>query len=185
MGKVIYIEGTQDLDNGDLRRAFAKLFEKELKGNMPRIVMGNGKVQTIDKFQTTPYKPDEERYLMVDSDVFIEDKSDICKSFNDGTSNIKLKSKVENTFFMIQEAEAWILSQPDILKKHKIDVKRLPQKNVMLIAKPSEVMSSLYEDSGREYHKVRDFCKVFPELDTCALKIYFSEFKDLMEALGN
>lgn len=186
MGKVIYIEGTQDLDNGDLRRAFAKLFEKELKGNMPRIVMGNGKVQTIDKFQTTPFKPDEERYLLVDSDVFIDDKSDICQSFNNDTSsNIKLKSAVENTFFMIQEAEAWILSQPDILKKHKIVVKKLPQKNVMLIAKPSEVMSSIYKDSDREYHKVRDFCRVFPELDTGALKIYFSEFKDLLEALGN
>ena len=183
MGKVIYIEGTQDLDNGDLRRAFAKLLEKELKGNMPRIVMGNGKLQTIDKFQTTPLKPDEERFLLIDSDIFIEDKSDICQSFNNDKSNIKLKSAVENTFFMIQEAESWILSQPDVLKKHKVEVKKLPQKNVMLIAKPSEVMSSLYKDSGREYHKVRDFCRLFPELDTRTLKVYYSEFKELIEVI--
>lgn len=185
MGKVIYIEGTQELDNGDLRRAFSKLLEKELKGNMPRIVMGNGKVQTIDKFLTTPFKPDEERYLLVDSDISIDDKSYLCQSFNDGRSNIRHKSVVGNTFFMIQEAEAWILSQPEILKKHKIVVSKLPQKNVMQIAKPSEVMSSLYKDSGREYHKVRDFCRVFPDLNTGALKVYFSEFKDLVEVLGN
>ena len=183
MGKVIYIEGTQDLDNGDLRKAFAKLFEKELKGNMPRIIMGNGKGQTIDKFQTTPFKPDEERYLLVDSDVLITDKSDVCQTFNKDKINIRLESTIENTFLMIQEAEAWILSQPEILKKHNIKVSRLPKKNVMLITKPSDMMSSLYRDSGREYHKVRDFCRIFPDLNTSALKVYFSEFKDLVEVL--
>lgn len=183
MGKVIYIEGTQELDNGDLRKAFAKLFEKELKGNMPRIVMGNGKGQTIDKFQTTPYKPDEERYLLVDSDVLITDKVDICKTFNVVKTNIKQESTIENTFLMIQEAEAWILSQPEILKKYNLKVGRLPKKNVMLISKPSDMMSALYRDSGREYHKVRDFCRMFPDLDTSDLKKYFVDFKDLIEAV--
>ena len=73
MSKVIYIEGTQDLDNGDLRLAFAKLLEKELKGKMPRIVMGNGKGQTVDKFQSTPLQKGEDRYVLVDSDASVGD----------------------------------------------------------------------------------------------------------------
>lgn len=184
MGKVIYIEGTQDLDNGDLRRAFAKLLEKELKGKMPRIIMGNGKGQTVDKFQSTPLPVGENRYLLVDSDAAVDNKEDICKNFNAKKSNLKQQCTPVNTFLMIQEAEAWILSQPDVLKKFKIRVNKLPKRNVMEIVDPSDMMSTLYKDSGKEYHKVRNFCRVFPELDTKALKEYFPEFKGLIETLG-
>ena len=183
MSKVIYIEGTQDLDNGDLRKAFAKLFEKELKGMMPRVVMGNGKGQTIDKFQSTPLKSGEIRYLLVDSDAPVESKVDLCRFFNDQKPNLKQECTESNTFLMIQEAEAWILSQSAVLMKYKINVNKLPKKNVMGIANPSDLMAELYKDSGKEYHKVRDFSRVFPELDTNALKDYFSEFKDLVQAL--
>ena len=84
---------------------------------------------------------------------------------------------------MIQEVEAWILSQPEILKQNKIRVNKLPKKNVMCIAKPSDMMALIYRDSGKEYHKVRDFCKLLPNIDTTALKDYFSEFADLIETL--
>ena len=52
--KTLYIEGSADTDNGNLRRAFAMLLEKELANKMPRIIMGDGKNQTIDKFHSTP-----------------------------------------------------------------------------------------------------------------------------------
>lgn len=42
----------------------------------------------------------------------------------------------------------------------------------------------MYKDSGKEYHKARDFSRVFPELDTKPLKDYFSEFKSLIDVLG-
>lgn len=183
MGKVIYIEGTQDLDNGDLRKAFSKLFEKELKGNMPRIVMGNGKIQTIDKFQSTPLSPGEQRYLLVDSDDYITNKTKICQEYNDNKQHIRQECNKNNTFLMIQEAEAWILSQPEILEKNKIKINKLPQKDVMQIAKPSDLMTLIYRDSGKEYHKVREFCRIFPKLDTAALKAYFSEFRDFIDIL--
>lgn len=186
MSKVIYIEGTQDLDNGDLRLAFAKLFEKELKGKMPRIVMGNGKGQTVDKFQSTPLQKDENRYVLVDSDTPVadNDKVNICQHFNEQKANLKQPCTTTNTYLMIQEAEAWILSQPEVLKKFKIKLNRLPKKNVMDISDPSDLMASMYKDSGKKYHKVRDFSRVFPELDTKALKEYFPEFKSLLEVLG-
>ena len=186
MSKVIYIEGTQDLDNGDLRLAFAKLFEKELKGKMPRIVMGNGKGQTVDKFQSTPLQKGEDRYVLVDSDAPVGDneKVNICQHYNEQKVNLKQLCTTANTYLMIQEAEAWILSQPEVLKKFKIKLNKLPQKNVMEISGPSDLMASMYKDSGKEYHKVRDFCRVFPELDTKSLKEYFSEFKNLIEILS-
>lgn len=184
MSKIIYIEGTQDLDNGDLRLAFAKLFEKELKGRMPRIVMGNGKGQTVDKFQSTPLSNGETRYLLVDSDAPVESKDDVCQHYNDQKPNRKQSCISINTYLMIQEAEAWILSQPDVLKRFKINVNKIPKRNVMEISDPSDLMATLYKDSGKEYHKVRDFSRIFPELDTKALKECFPEFNSLIETLG-
>lgn len=186
MSKEIYIEGTQDLDNGDLRLAFAKLFEKELKGKMPRIVMGNGKGQTVDKFQSTPLQEGEDRYVLVDSDAPVgeKDKENICQHYNEQKPNLKQPCTTANTYLMIQEAEAWILSQPEVLKRFKIKTNRLPSKNVMDIPDPSDLMANMYKDSGKEYHKVRDFSRVFPELDTKILKEFFPEFKSLIEVLS-
>ena len=183
MSAVIYIEGTQDLDNGDLRKAFAKLFEKELRGRMPKIVMGNGKWQTIEKFHLTPIKADEVRFLLVDSDAPVVAKPDICSQFNRKVTNPKHVCSESNTYLMIQEAEAWILSQPAVLMKRGVKVSRLPKKNAMEIANPSDLIAEMYKDSGKEYHKVRDFCLLFPDLDTNALKACFSEFKELLASL--
>lgn len=107
--KVLYIEGTSDLDNGSLRKAFAT--------------------------------------------------------------------------FMVQEAEAWILSQPDVLEAAKVSTSSLPKKNVMEITKPSETLARLYKNSKKEYHKVTEFVKVFPQLDSSKLKEYFDEYSRLIIAL--
>lgn len=183
MKKVIYIEGSHEIDNGDLRKAFSKLLEKELKGNMPRVIMGDGKNQTIDKFHSTPLAHDEQRFLLVDSDGSVTDKTSICTTFNEEKPNRKKDCTIDNTYLMIQEAEAWILSQPDVLERHKVNVAKLPQRNVMEIPKPSELLGVLYKDSGKVYHKIRDFGLLFPELDTRKLKEYFGEFEDLIEQL--
>ena len=56
--KRIYIEGE---NNSGIRMAFSKLFEQELKGNMPQIILGDGINKTIDKFRTSPLIKGEER----------------------------------------------------------------------------------------------------------------------------
>ena len=150
---------------------------------MPKIIMGNGKWQTIDKFLLTPIKVGEVRFLLVDSDSPVSNKTDICKYFNKKVSNPKHVCAEYNTYLMIQEAEAWILSQPVVLKKHGIKVGKLSKKNVMEISNPSDLIAEIYKDSGKEYHKVRDFCLLLPDLDTSVLKSYFSDFKGLMETL--
>lgn len=185
MTKFLYIEGTSDTDNGSLRVAFAKLLEKELKGAMPRIVMGDGKNQTIDKFHSKPIINDEKRFLLVDSDIILADKDALLRDVNNNKPNRKIDCSSDNTFFMVQEAEAWILSQPDVLRKCSIDVSKLPKKNVMEITKPSEKLSDLYKKSNLVYHKVSEFSRVFTLLDTKKLMSYFKEFNGLISTLKN
>ena len=183
--KVLYIEGTADLDNGSLRKAFSTLLEKELKGKMPQVIMGDGISQTVDKFMSKPLSPNERRFLLIDADQLLteEVRESIMKSYNDGKPNRKKSMEKVNTFFMVQEAEAWILSQPDVLEAAKVSTSSLPKKNVMEIAKPSEELARLYKNSGKEYHKVTEFVKVFPKLDSQKLKEYFDEYNRLIIAL--
>ncbi len=53
----------------------------------------------------------------------------------------------------------------------------------MEISKPSVELARLYKLSGKEYHKVSEFVKVFPLLDSQQLKVYFEEYSRLIAAL--
>lgn len=183
--KVLYIEGTPEQENGDLRKAFNLLLSKELKGTMPRIVMGNGKRQTIDKFQMAPLQKGETRFLLLDSDCSlpkIESRKEYQK-FNDSCPKRLIDSSPDNTFFMIQEVETWILSQPDALISMGLKRVNIPGGNITDIANPSDLLARIYKENGKEYHKVRDFVKVFPRLNTQALKVRFPDFESLITAL--
>jgi len=182
--KTLYIEGSAETDNGNLREAFSKLLAKELKGKMPQIIMGGGKNQTIDKFHSTPLKSKEERFLLFDSDCSLPDKKTICGGFNREKPNRKISATVENTFLMIQEVEAWILSQPDVLTNAGIDMSKFDCSNTETISKPCEKLADLYKKSGKVYTKVCEFVKVFPKLNTSKLKQACPEFCALIDALN-
>lgn len=183
--KVIYIEGTSETDNGSLRNAFSKLFEKELKGKMPQVIMGDGKEQTIDKFLTKPLTANEHRYLLVDSDQPLVNnaKQSIVSSIKDRDVNKKIEATEDNVFFMVQEAEAWIMSQPNVLKSVGLKTNSVPRCPAREINKPSNVLAEVYRKSGKQYHKVSGFVKIFTLLDTQQLKNDFEEFRLLMETL--
>ncbi len=183
MKRVIYIEGTSETDNGSLRKAFSELLRKELAGDMPKIIMGDGKNQTIDKFHSTPVDTDEKRYLLFDSDKANPNKSSICSTINNGKTNRKIDATPDNTFLMIQEVEAWILSQPEILQQRGIDMSNFKVPNIENVTKPSGLLSDLYQKSHLTYTKVREFVRIFPKLDTTKLKDDCPEFKALIEAL--
>lgn len=182
--KTLYIEGSADTDNGNLRKAFALFLEKELKNKMPRIIMGDGKDQTIDKFHSTPIKPSEKRFLLFDSDLPSPNKEIICDTYNKRKINRKIDANTKNTFLMIQEVEAWILSQPNILKSAGIDVSKFHTVNVEAINKPSEKLADLYKNSHKTYTKVCEFVRIFPKLDSEQLKKNCSEYKALIDALN-
>lgn len=183
--KVIYIEGTSETDNGSLRNAFSKLFEKELKGNMPQVIMGDGKEQTIDKFLTKPLTANEQRYLLIDSDQLLVDnkRQIIVRKIKERNVNKKVDKIDDKIFFMVQEAEAWLLSQPEILNKVGLKTKSIPKCPACEITKPSNVLEDVYRKSGKQYHKVIEFVKVFTLLDTHQLKKDFVEFDSLIKTL--
>lgn len=183
--KTLYIEGTSDLDNGNLRKAFSSLLEKELKRNMPQIIMGDGITQVIDKFMTKPLQPNEKRFLLVDADTLLteDNRMTIMAGYNNKKPVCRQLLNKDNTFFMVQEAEAWILSQPDILEDADVSTASLPKRNVMEIAKPSGELARLYRKNNKKYHKVSEFVKVFPRLDSSRLRVYFAEYNRLIEAL--
>lgn len=185
MKKVIFIEGTTSQENGSLRKSFNQLLSKELKGSMPQIVMGDGKTQTIDKFHTRPVSSDEVRFLLVDSDKPLSDKQVLVDELNSqrAPEQRKVTATCENTFFMVQEAEAWIMSQPDVLKQQKIKTELLPKQDIQSVSDPSDVLADVYKKSGKEYHKVKEFVKVFSKLDTSKLKTKFSEFDELIKKI--
>lgn len=183
--KVIYIEGTSETDNGSLRNAFSRLLEKELKGKMPQVIMGDGKEQTIDKFLTKPMANNERRLLLIDSDqpLTADTKQRLVKDISNRDVNKNLFATTANVFFMVQEAEAWILSQPDVLKSVGLKKSFAPKCHASEISKPSLVLSDIDRKSGKQYHKVCEFVKVFPLLDTLQLKKDFEEFYSLIDAM--
>lgn len=185
MKKVLYIEGTTCQENGSLRKSFYLLLNKSLRKNMPKIVMGDGKTQTVDKFHTTPVKDDERRFLLVDSDGPCANKQNLVDGLNKQRKpeQRKVTATIDNTFFMIQEAETWIMSQPNILKQQRIKAELLPKRPLEDISDPSDVLADIYRKSGKEYHKVRDFIKLFPNIDARKLEEFSSEYRSLIKAL--
>lgn len=182
--KRIYIEGE---NNPILRMAFSKLFKQELDGKMPRIVLGDGISQTIDKFRTFPLEEGEERYLLVDSDEPLTNRKELIRKLNTEKCNGKnaiIEATDNNTFFMVQEVESWILSQPNALKRRGI-CKGLPIENVESIVKPSEKLLEIYSLNGKVYHKIKEFSKVFELLDSKKLKNDICEYRHLINALSN
>ena len=113
-------------------------------GVIPKVIMGNGISETVSKFRTAPLEQGEERYLVVDSDEKIVNRADLVKRINNKCSpkNCKIEATEGNTFFMEQEVEAWILSQPEALKKRGIR-EGLPVNNIPFISKPSQKLSEL------------------------------------------
>jgi hypothetical protein len=167
----LFIEGTSDDTNGDLRQGFENLLKKELAGKMPSIKLGDGIHPTIAKFS----KAEGVKFLLIDLDGAAETKKERLKA---------LKLPESQTFFMVQTMEAWFLSQPDMLNDfYKKDLKiskRPPQE----IPKPDKELERLTKHTDKkEYHKVRHAVELLGKLDVNQLKEDFSDVKDLIEQL--
>lgn len=183
MKKILVIEGTTDDNNGNLRVAFSKLLfqEEQLKGRMPQIIMGDGKNDAIAKFHHHPLRSaDSFFFLLVDLDeAYVEEKEKYIKKLKNGNLR-KFYCENDNTYFMVQEMEAWILSQPEILEQYyKIKVvNKLRGVNAALISNPSDFLKQLVgKQSGymKSYHKVKDCVKLLPMLDLKKLRKEFEE----------
>ena len=171
----LFIEGTRDTSNGDLRKGFRKLLEQKVDGIMPRINMGEGKKQTIDKFLHTDHAK-----ILCD----LDNPSEHIEADLQIHGLIKKRNSV---FYMIQEMEAWFLSQPDVLDRfYREEIsKRIPKKHAELIAEPDRELQNITRNSHKgKYHKVRHGAQLLQMLDAGRLYADFSDFKQLIDDLN-
>ncbi len=176
---ILFIEGTNDDTNGDLRNGFATLLEKRLKGRMPRIVMGEGKEQTIKKFQNE--KRTTKKFLLIDLDAPKEKRTEVLHE-------LKLQDEEANAFFMIQAVEAWFFSQPEILDEWFGEAisKKIPNKDPQEISKPDEELQKWTRLSPKgKYHKVRHAVELLKQLDVKKLQKDFPDVEQLFSTLNN
>jgi len=174
---VIIIEGTKDASNGDLREGFNKLFAHDLKGVMPRIIMGEGKSQAINKFRHLP-----EATLLCDLDSTNE------AIIDEDLQMHNILDRKSDVFYMIAEMEAWFISQPQILddffaEKISLKIIKKPAKQFL---NPDEYLQQLTKNTKKgTYHKVRHGVELLKRLDAEQLKKDFPEYGDLISCLRN
>jgi len=172
----LIIEGGSDTRNGSLRRGFYELLSKEIEENLiPRIIMGDSKKESIRKFLTIR----DSSSLLIDLDK--------DKSFRDeDISYNNLQVYKDKVFYMIQEMEAWFLSQTDILASYypDIDWDDIRKKEISEIPRPANVLGVLTQKSkSRKYHKIKHAVELLPQLDTKKLATDFSDFQRLLNVL--
>jgi hypothetical protein len=170
----LLIEGTSDTSNGDLRKGFRKLLEQKLKDRMPTIAMCNSKEEAIKKFKNKPSS-----LLLCDLDANKENyESDLKKH--------GLTERRNDVFYMIQEMEAWFISQPDILDEYYEQPisKKLPQKPAKDFPEPDTELVGITKDTRKgTYHKVRHGVALLSLLDAKQLCDDFTDFKRLVDRI--
>lgn len=176
---VLYIEGTTDDTNGDLRQGFSSLLSQKLEGKMPRIRMAEGKSQAISKFKR-PLKNDNP-LLIIDLDKSVLHKNIFLQQEN-------LTAQSSTIFFMVQEMEAWFLSQPSILDNfynHEISSKI--KRSAIEIENPSDELIKLTKKIPKKehYHKVKHGVELLKLLNLNKLMKDFSDVQNLVNFLEN
>ena len=183
---MLFIEGSRDETNGDLAEGFKILFEKKLAGKMPRIVMGNGKNETVDKFLNLQIESKAfsgvKRFVLVDLD-----KSGETKAIEADRKEYKIHEHKEVSFYMIQEMEAWFISQAENVldKYYKAEIsKKIPKKSASEFSHPDEQIGEWLRPLKKEYRKVKDGVELLKLLDLGKLENDFPDVKNLVTELS-
>jgi len=143
---------------------------------MPRIRMADGKSQAINKFKK-PIAGDNP-LLVIDSDKSSDYKNQILK--DEG-----LEDKSELVFFMVQEMEAWFLSQPQVLDSFYSEdigskIKRAPSE----IPSPSDELARITKHTKKgKYHKVSHGVELLKQLNLTLLMKVFDDVDRLIQTL--
>lgn len=172
--KYLFIEGAKDTTNGDLRQGFGILLEKKLKGKMPRIIMGEGKNNTIDKFKSR-----NNSYVLCDLDAPENERQNDIKKNN-------LSSQSDFVFYMIQEMEAWFLSQPDSLNEfYNYDFdNKIPKKHASEFSEPDKFLQNITKETKKgTYHKIKHGYLLLQKLDADKLCKDFPDFQNLIQKI--
>jgi hypothetical protein len=176
--KVLYIEGEPGRKGNYLRQAFSELLEKEVQ-NKPAIKLCGNTDETAKAFNSSE---SPSSWALIDMDGVKSERTKKIEKY-------KLQEKEERLFFMIQEMEAWFLSQPTILTDfYKIDkFDKLKNRIAEEIENPAELLENITKATptkkGR-YTKLEHDHILLPLLDSKKLCNDFEDFKKLVTALN-
>ncbi|MEM0993068.1 MAG: DUF4276 family protein [Bacteroidota bacterium] len=177
--KVLIIEGSASTATGDLKNGFSALLRNVIDQDMPKIFMGNGKFQAIKRFKK--HKKADFCFLLIDLDKDEEFKEEELK-------NLKLDQYKDWVFFMVQEVEAWFISQPEVLDHYYQTPisSKLPKKRTQQIKKPSDILKSITKKTKKgTYNKKEHAIALLKILDAQQLRTDFEEFDRLIEKILN
>lgn len=181
-----------DSNSNRLRQSFKKLLSQEiLEDDLDKnvkIIMGGGWQEIKSYYEDVTDKVNS--LILVDSDA--PDESKEAKRIERG-----LEPK-ENVFLMVQEMEAWFLSQPEILDKYygRIHGKKENPIGELIVNKPQDyiepsdklnkILKSHYPERKRVqkfYHKMVDDIELIPMLNLSKLKEDFDDVQKLIRTL--
>lgn len=174
----IFIEGSSNTSNGDLRQGFRTLLQPLLPGVRFQIIMGGGKSQAIHKFKKAQEKADD-CLLVIDLDAPTMEKN---RDLQENSLNIE----ADRVFYMIQEMEAWFIDQPEVLDDYYKDkiARKLPKRPAHEIPEPARKLEQATSNTQKgKYHKVKDGTALLRLLDGPQLMEKFEDFRRLVEAL--
>ena len=175
--KGLFIEGETSEAIASLRQGFNKLFNQSLSGKMPKIYMGDGITTTIRKFKNNTRNGIS--FLLIDLDDLEENKDSKIQE-------LALKDHSDNVFWMVQEMEAWFLSQPAVIDEiyGKGISNKITSKRAQLFEKPSMELARITAGSRKgKYQKVAHAVELLEKLDARQLRIDFPEFDALIKRL--
>ena len=179
---VLFVEGSQKTDNGDLRNGFGRLLRQANPRQMPLIVMCDDTDGAIRKFQQETANPKSafrRVLLLVDLDGPNATRAAWLVSK-------KLVAHEEQVFFMVQKMEAWFLAQPAML--HEFYQPKLA--HALPAAAPEHVphpdRALEYCTTGTRkgrYHKTGHGARLLALSQLPALQKEFSDISRLLTAL--
>ncbi len=181
--KILFIEGEPNPLNGDLRQGFAKLLEKRVKGKLPRIILGDGKSHTVDKFKNNNLEA-KAFLLLIDLDKPSTEREQDLEEY-------ELSDYRANVFYMIQEMEGWFISQPSILdifygvvdKGKKVSEKLTKQKPEEISDPKGELKRATKNSKRGEYKEIKHAVELLKMLDAEKLGKDFLDFEELVKTL--
>ena len=179
---VLFVEGSANTNNGDLRNGFGKLLAQANRP-MPQIIMANDTAGAVRRFQQEIVKADsifERVLLLVDLDGPEATRGAWLAQHN-------LLPHREQVFFMVQKMEAWFLAQPAVL--HDFYAPRLPhalpRTAPIQVPHPDRVLIRCTSGHAKKgtYHKTRDGARLLSLLSLPTLKNTFTDVARLVATL--
>ncbi len=208
----IYVEGgvlpndsldVQTIDNSEkLRESFHNLLSQIIDNKLFNLVIEMGASYTnAAKFFKAAIEKHSNQLLIIDLDAPKSQKVEKLKELD-------LQKYNEFVFFMVQEMEAWILSQPEIIDRYLSEKyhrercsEKLYEHNLLInrhpedINNPSDVLQIIMkryftvvkrgQKKKKGYGKLKDAPDLLKKLDGETLKQTFSDLSNLYNKLNN